>query len=143
MYFDLDLSLNELTLFYTEVVLLEPFISNSFSLHSSAVVDTNRYNFQLTQPDSVSYLDSNRSTITLKIHLEDLYQIQNLTLLATSSQNTFLSQIRGAVIDVAENEVLSVTPLQPLQVLILYITHTDLFYVQLVSSTRICIMLIQ
>ena len=121
MYFDFDLSLNILTLFYTEVVLLDPFMTNSFSLHSSTVV-SNRFNFQFTQPNSVLYLDSNRSTITLKMFIDDLYIIQNLTLLATSSQNTFLSQNRGAVVDTAENEVLSITPLQPLQVIIMYFT---------------------
>ena len=133
MYFDFDLSLNILTLFFTEAVLLDPFITNFFSLHSTTV-DTNRFDFQFTQTVSVSYLDSNRSAIIMKIYFEDLYQIQNLTLLATSSQNTFLSQNRGAVIDLAENEVLSITPLQPLQVIIVYCTHTDVFILQLIST---------
>ncbi|KAI6655294.1 hypothetical protein LOD99_2129 [Oopsacas minuta] len=115
MFFDLDLSLNTLSLFYTEQVLLDSFIPNFYTLHSSTIFD-NGTNFQFTQSDSVSSFYLNRSAIIMNIIQDDFNQISNYTDLATSSQNTFISQIRGAVIDVAENEVLPILQPQPLQV---------------------------
>ena len=115
MFYDLDFSFDKLTLFYTEPVLLEQFIPHYFEFHSSPIVE-NSSNFQLSDIYSISFFDFNRSAIIIELTIEDLNHIKNITVLATSIQNTFISQIRGAVTDFAGNEAISIDSLQPLQV---------------------------
>ena len=97
--------------------MIEQFIPQYLELHSSPVIE-NRSTYQLGGISSISFIDSNQSAISIGLTSEDLNHVKNLTVLATSLENTFISQVRGAVTDPAGNQATAVDALQPLQVYI-------------------------
>ena len=118
LYFDLDLTSDMLTLYYSEQVQISSLIINYIELFS-AINETNRSSFQLTNATYVS-ISPNMSVIEIGLANEDLYVIKNITNLATSMHNTFLSLQRGSIVDLIGNEAVSIALQNPIQVLVIF-----------------------
>ena len=108
--FDLDLSNNTLTLYFSETV-------------RAAMVDVTQYSIQnmdgtvlyeLTDDSQTSTADS--TIITIALGIDDLNNIKLDTGIATSEANTYLSLTSEAVFDMAGNSIENITSIAPVQV---------------------------
>ena len=100
-YFDLDMDTNTLTLYLSESVNTSTLNVSDITLQSYYFINTYNTTRQQYTLQSAATTSSNGPTIVLNLGYTDMNEIKKLTLIATRSDNTYLSLGAQAVLDMS------------------------------------------